>query len=65
MYFDKYKVLTDILVKIDIIILSIEGDTSENTQEYIVLYYLKGVVNMSKKVDNYNIFSFPVVCFSV
>lgn len=32
MYFDKYKVLTDILIKIDIIIVSIEADNSENAQ---------------------------------
>lgn len=32
MYFDKYKVLTDILIKIDIIIVSIEADNSENDQ---------------------------------
>lgn len=32
MYFDKYKFLTDILIKIDIIIVSVEADNSENAQ---------------------------------
>ncbi len=32
MYFDKYKVLTDILIKIDIIIVSVEADNSKNAQ---------------------------------
>lgn len=32
MYFDKYKVLTDILIKIDIIIVSVEADNSENAK---------------------------------
>jgi len=32
MYFDKYKVLTDILIKIDITIVSVEADNSENAK---------------------------------